>query len=135
VRVKRVLETCLYVRDLPAALEFYGQVLGLELHSQREGRHLFFRCGDGMFLVFKPETTSLPSGTVPPHGAFGPGHVAFAIEREKLPAWREYFQSVGVPVEAEVSWPSGGHSIYFRDPSGNSIELTSPHTWRILDAD
>jgi catechol 2,3-dioxygenase-like lactoylglutathione lyase family enzyme len=133
VRVKRVLESCLYVSDLALSLEFYRQVLGLELHTQQEGRHLFFRCGDGMVLLFNPETTQLPSGTVPAHGAFGPGHLAFAVDRDDLPAWKERLENLGVPIEAEVAWPGGGQSLYLRDPSGNSIELASPQIWQLPD--
>lgn len=135
MRVNGVLESCLYVSDLGAAREFYGQVLGLEVHAHQPGRHLFFRCGDGMFLLFDPRTSSLPSGTVPTHGAFGPGHVAFSVDQADLPAWKERLQHRGVAIEAEVAWPSGGKSIYFRDPSGNSIELTSPQIWQLSGID
>lgn len=135
MRVKGVLESCLYVSDLAAAREFYGQVLRLKVHSHQAGRHLFFRCGDGMFLLFDPQTSSLPSGIVPPHGAFGPGHVAFSVHQADLPAWKEHLQHRGVAIEAEVAWPNGGQSIYFRDPSGNSIELTSPQIWQLTGVD
>lgn len=49
-----VLESCLYVDDLEAAHAFYRQVIGLELFLRDPSRHLFFRCGEGMFLVFDP---------------------------------------------------------------------------------
>jgi len=133
VQVKRVLESCLYVNDLTAASEFYNQVLGLKVYSLQAGRHVFFRCGDGMFLLFVPESTSQASGPVPTHGAFGPGHIAFAVDRAELPAWKERLQKLDVPLEAEITWPGGGESIYFRDPSGNSVELVTPDTWQPSD--
>lgn len=111
MRVKGVLESCLYVSDLAAAQEFYGRVLGLEVHSRHAGRHLFFRCGDGMFLLFDPRTSSLPSGIVPTHGAFGPGHVAFSIDQADLRAWKEHLQHRGVAIEAEVIRSNGGQSL------------------------
>ncbi len=129
MRVEQVLETCLYVDDLRAAEEFYSRVLGLELYSRVEGRHVFFRCGDGVFLLFDPAETERPGGQVPTHGARGPGHVAFRMEDDELDAWREQLVSRGVEIEAEVAWPSGGRSLYFRDPSGNSVDLTTPLTW------
>jgi catechol 2,3-dioxygenase-like lactoylglutathione lyase family enzyme len=82
--VERVTESCLYVDDLAAAEQFCGGVLGLELLSQVPNRHLFFRCGDGVFLVFNPDATSLASGDVPTHGAYGPGHAAFAMEAGEI---------------------------------------------------
>ena len=130
MQVERVLETCLYVDDLGAAQDFYRRVVGLELESQVAGRHVFFRCGDGMLLLFNPAATEHASGAVPPHGARGPGHVAFAAMEESLPAWRQRLAQNGVTIEAEIDWPGGGHSLYFRDPAGNSLELATPHIWQ-----
>ena len=76
--ISRVLETCLYVDDLDKARRFYSEVLGLEAFAEVSGRHVFFRCGDAVFLLFDPEQTERRSGEVPPHGARGPGHVAQA---------------------------------------------------------
>ena len=127
----RLLETSLYTRDLEAARAFYADVLGLEMVSQVAGRHVFLRCGDSMLLVFHPEATSAPGGSVPPHGAEGPGHAAFAVPPSELEAWKGHLAEHGVSIEAEVTWPSGGRSVYFRDPAGNSLELATPATWRI----
>jgi catechol 2,3-dioxygenase-like lactoylglutathione lyase family enzyme len=52
--ISRVLEACLYATNLDAAERFYVDVLGLERYSAMPGRHVFFRCGAGMFLVFNP---------------------------------------------------------------------------------
>jgi catechol 2,3-dioxygenase-like lactoylglutathione lyase family enzyme len=126
-----VLETCLYVDDLAAAEPFYRDVLGLELYSKVADRHLFFRCGDAMLLIFDPRTTSIAGGEIPPHGAGGPGHVAFAMGGDELDAWNDRLAQHGVDVETVVEWPRGGRSIYFRDPDGNSLELTTPAIWGI----
>ena len=37
----------------------------------------------------------------------------------------------GVAIESEVSWPNGGHSIYIRDPAGNSLEFATPDIWEV----
>jgi catechol 2,3-dioxygenase-like lactoylglutathione lyase family enzyme len=124
-----VLETALYASDLDAAERFYGGVIGLDRFARAEGRHVFFRCGRGMLLVFDPAATSRPGGEVPPHGAHGPGHAAFAVRERDLPAWREHLARQGIAIEAEVTWPRGGRSIYVRDPAGNSIELATPALW------
>jgi catechol 2,3-dioxygenase-like lactoylglutathione lyase family enzyme len=129
MQINRVLETCLYVDDLEAAEAFYSGVLGLETIGRSAGRHVFFRCGPGAFLVFNPERTRLPTGQVPTHGADGPGHIAFAIQEADIPAWREHLRHNGVAIEKEITWPSGGRSLYFRDPAGNSVELATPQTW------
>lgn len=132
--IEGVLETCLYASDLDAAERFYHGVLGLEVDSREAGRHVFFRCGAAMFLMFDPVHTIEPAPPgrrllVPPHGAIGPGHVAFRVSQERLPEWRDRLRSAGVDIETEVEWPGGGRSIYVRDPAGNSVELASSTIW------
>lgn len=122
MRVQRVLETCVYAPDLAAAEEFYCGVLGMELHSKQDGRHLFFRVGDAMFLVFDPK------GTMPDHGTTGRGHVAFAMQESEIDAWRAHLKQHGILMR-EVTWPGGGFSIYFDDPAKNSLELATPKVW------
>lgn len=129
MQAKGILETALYVDDLDAAKAFYRDVLGLTLHAEMEGRHVFFRCGDRMFLLFDPATTTAPNDSFPAHGATGPGHVAFELDPESIDAWRERLALTGVPIEKELEWPNGGFSIYFRDPAGNSVELATRLVW------
>ena len=117
--------------DLGKAENFYAQVLGLKLSSKDSERHLFLECDGQMLLLFNPEKTSVKSGPVPVHGAKGPGHVAFKIGEDEFDAWRQRLVSAGVAIETEIDWPEGSHSIYFRDPAGNSLEFTTPKTWNL----
>jgi catechol 2,3-dioxygenase-like lactoylglutathione lyase family enzyme len=132
MQAQSILETSVYVDDLDAAERFYTGVMGLKVHVREEGRHVFFRCGRAMFLVFNPRTTATTSADFPrlgPHGAVGPGHVAFRCEESELDAWRQHLAASGVDIENEVEWPNGGYSLYFRDPAGNSLELATPALW------
>ena len=138
--ISRVLEACLYATNLDAAERFYVDVLGLERYSVMPGRHVFFRCGPGMFLVFNPARTSgepslVGGALVPAHGATGPGHVAFAVADADIPAWRARLDAAGVAIESEVTWPRGGRSLYLRDPAGNCVELASPKLWGFEDSE
>lgn len=135
MRAREILEACVYAEDLEAAERFYAGVLGMEVVARVEGRHVFFRCGGRVFLVFNPAKTAAAGGAIPGHGAAGPGHVCFAAAHDELPAWRAHLRAHGVAVEAEHTWPGGGESIYFRDPAGNSVELGTPSIWRIPDAE
>lgn len=129
----RILETALYAADLDAAEAFYGGLLGLERVARAKDRHVFFRCGPAMLLVFNPAETARPAGgplPVPSHGASGAGHVAFAATGAELDALAARLPAAGVPIEAEVRWPgSGARSLYVRDPAGNSVEFAEPRLW------
>ena len=129
MRINGILETCLYVDDLSAAEAFYTRLLGIEAFSRVQNRHVFFNLGQSMLLLFNPTETAKPAGDIPTHGAHGPGHVAFAIAPADIPVWREHLRQQNILVEAEVTWPSGGQSIYFRDPAGNSVEVATARVW------
>ena len=136
--IARVLESSLYAEDLRAADQFYGTILGLERIAFVDGRHVFFRCGTGVVLIFDPRSTAnLPTSVngapVPLHGAHGAGHIALAVADSDLPAWRTYLERTGVAIESEVTWPRGGRSLYVRDPAGNSVEIASPTLWGFSD--
>jgi len=129
-----ILESALYVTDLAAAEAFYRDVLGLAFIARVEGRHAFFRCGDGVLLLFNAAATEVPPPAdaklpVPPHGARGPGHLCFAANAAEIERWKAELGAKGVVVEADFEWPQGGRSIYFRDPSGNSLEFAEPRIW------
>ncbi|MGH7718822.1 MAG: VOC family protein [Gemmatimonadaceae bacterium] len=129
--ISGMLETCVYASDLAEAERFYAEVMGLERFAHQPGRHVFFRCGSGMFLVFHPERTRAERSL--PHGAVGGGHAAFAVRESEIDGWRARLQDHGVAIEAEVSWPRGGRSLYVRDPAGNSIELATPRIWGLAE--
>ncbi|WP_093256543.1 VOC family protein [Rubrimonas cliftonensis] len=65
----------------------------------------------------------------PPHDASGRMHVAFAVEADRMMAWRRRLVASGVGIESVVEWPGGQSSAYFRDPAGNLVELATPGLW------
>lgn len=134
-----VLETCLYVDDLDAAHAFYREVLGLRCLEFDRERHAFFDLEPGNLLLFLPaasvEGGSVAGQLVPPHGATGPGHVAFSVAADDMAPWRTWLEEHGVPIESDLAWPQGGRSLYFRDPAGNSLELAEARIWRPIESD
>ena len=94
MRVDKILETCLYSQDLETSRKFYEKILGLTLHSRRGNRHLFFRCGDAMFLIFNPEETKIPGQSVPSHGSYGVGHIAFSVPEADLSSWLVHLEKM-----------------------------------------
>jgi catechol 2,3-dioxygenase-like lactoylglutathione lyase family enzyme len=135
MRPAGILETVLYAKDLAATETFYRDVLGLEPFTKVAGRHLFYRCGDQVLLIFNPDATSIPPPAgalpVPPHGAHGPGHICFRASAAEIDGWRGHLSRRGVAIEADFEWPGGGRSIYFRDPAGNCLEFAEPRIWKL----
>src|SRR5690606_27116975 len=97
---------------------------------------------EGVVLLFHAQATETPPAPgarfpVPPHGARGPGHLCFRAEAGEIDAWKKTLAAKGVAIEAEIEWPpfgdadTGGRSIYFRDPAGNSLECAEPAIWGI----
>ena len=127
--IQAVVETALYADDLEAAEAFYAGVLGLPVKAREAGRHVFFTVGPAsMLLVFQPEATA-KGDLLPAHGSAGPGHAALGVPADGLDAWRRRLADHGVAIEQEVAWPAGAHSLYFRDPAGNVLELLTPGLW------
>jgi catechol 2,3-dioxygenase-like lactoylglutathione lyase family enzyme len=132
-KLNAVLETALYVDDLPRAQEFYEGSLGLPLLFGNQRMCAFDIGGTSVLLLFlrggSDEDMATPGGTIPGHDGQGPLHVGFAVAANELAAWEESLMERGIPIESRVSWPRGGTSLYFRDPDGHLLELATPGLW------
>ncbi len=132
-KLNRVLETVLYTADLDRAAAFYSDVLGLPCIHEDARMRAYDVGGNGVLLLF-PEGQSLepvptPWGSIPPHDGRGPMHVAFSIAADELEEWQRHLQDKGVLLEACITWPRGGVSVYFRDPDGHALEIATPGLW------
>lgn len=125
-----ICEAVLYATDLEACRSFYAGILGLPVVSENGPISLTFRISDDQVLiVFDPAQSSQPGRPVPSHGCEGSGHVAFRIAPQDLDAWRAHLARHACPIEQEAAWDPDGHSIYLRDPAGNSVELVTCDIW------
>jgi catechol 2,3-dioxygenase-like lactoylglutathione lyase family enzyme len=102
------------VRDLERSERFYSGVLGLERqHEQWDEPKFMVSAGSGLAL-FSTESHG---------GEVTALHIAFRVDREGFGAAQEALKQRGI--EFRFSDHGAAHSIYFDDPDGHVIELTT----------
>ena len=132
MKFSKIMETCIYSSDLKEMKEFYQDKLGLELVSEEMGRHVFFKVGKNMLLIFNPKVTMHEKETK--HGAITPpsmNHFALEIKKDDFHTIKMDILNKNIEIEKEVTWKNGGLSIYFRDPAGNLVEIITDNFWPI----
>lgn len=132
--LNRILETVIYCDDVAEARAFYVGLLNREPAHYEPEEYVFFRLESQVLLIFNPHASrsqekDVNGATIPQHGGVGDVHLAFEILLEDMEESRRHLASLGIVIESEVDWPNGGRSIYFRDPSGNSVELVTKKLW------
>ena len=136
MRPSGILETALYVADLDAAEAFYGEVMGLERIAKVPGRHVFFRCGRACCLLFNAEATGsrrrrTRNCRCRRTARWARAISAFGAPPMKLRDGRPIWRPAASPSKPISNGRMAGRSIYFRDPSGNSLEIAEPRIWGI----
>ena len=130
-----VLETALYVRDVPRSARFYQDIFGFETLTSDARFHALAVAGQQVLLLFDMAANNLPSvvsgGIIPRHGGSGQLHLAFAIPAGSADDWEKWLSQRGIPLENRVTWPRGAISLYLRDLDDHLIELATPGLWEI----
>lgn len=134
-KLKKVIETALYCKNLETAVAFYTEILQLEPMLQDDRFCAFDVNSQSVFLLFLQGASLMPQNTaggiIPPHDGSGSTHMAFAISLDDLSYWEQRLAHYGVDIISKVHWPLGGASIYFHDPDEHLIELATPGIWTI----
>lgn len=119
-------------RDSEETRKFYEDFLGLPLAATLEiavtktGReqlylHTFYEMDDGSYLAYF-EAPGMPFEFIEQHDF--DLHIALEVERDQMMAMMEKGKALGMDVRG-VADHHFIHSIYFRDPNGYVIELTT----------
>jgi catechol 2,3-dioxygenase-like lactoylglutathione lyase family enzyme len=119
-------------RDSEETRRFYEEFLGLrlagtlEIKETKSGRptetlHTFYELGDGSYLAFF-EAPDMPFQFKAQHDY--DLHIALEVDAQTLQAMLARGKAAGVETRG-VSDHGFIHSIYFRDPNGYVIELTT----------
>jgi catechol 2,3-dioxygenase-like lactoylglutathione lyase family enzyme len=128
-KIDGILESSLYVSDLPRSVHFYREIFGFSVISEFGERGCAILAGTRqILLLFKKGVSRTISS---PHDGDGELHLAFAIPATELIAWESWLRVQGIIVEEKRSWEGGGWSLYFRDPDRHLLELATPGTWSV----
>jgi catechol 2,3-dioxygenase len=130
IRVMHIAELGLRVTDLPRAVAFYQEVLGLEI-VRAYPTIVFLKTGEldsplghgghPQLLVLFDRKVKLDIALTTVD------HFAFEISLEKYPTERERLEQMGLELteriwRGEYAWLQA-RSVFFDDPDGNTIEL------------
>jgi len=124
-----VLESSLYVSDLPRSVRFYQETFGFSVISEFGERGCAMHTGTHQVLLLFKKGASRAIQS--PHDGDGELHLAFGIPSSELASWESWLQARRIPVEEKRTWELGGSSLYFRDPDRHLIELATPGTWSV----
>ena len=124
-----ILESSLYVDDLPRSVRFYQEICGFGVISDFGERGCAMHAGPHQVLLLFKKGASRE--ILSPHDGDGELHIAFAIPAVELAAWESWLGKKGIAVEEKRSWELGGWSLYFRDPDRHLLELATPGVWSV----
>lgn len=125
--------------DVAATADFYTRIMGMELAStvvddavpstgdEIPYFHIFFRMGDGSTIAFF-EAPGVPEPAKSSHPAYDLfNHFAMQTStREEVLRWHEWLVSNGIEVVGPTDHKGLILSIYFHDPNGIRLEITTP---------
>jgi catechol 2,3-dioxygenase-like lactoylglutathione lyase family enzyme len=131
------------IKDAAKTADFYSRILGMEfVATVMDDRapstgdafpylHLFFRMADGSSLAFfeAPGVPAPAKSTHPAYDVFN--HMALAVaSKDDVDAWATWLRENGIDVLGPIDHGII-YSIYFHDPDGNRLELTTTldETW------
>ena len=121
MELQRLDDISLNVSDRRRSIAWYRDVLGLEQRGeeQRDDWPVFMGDFGACVALFQAQVDS--PGRQPE--STGLRHVAFMVGRDDLARARERLDVHGVEFRFEDH--GNAHSVYFPDPDGNVIELTT----------
>jgi catechol 2,3-dioxygenase-like lactoylglutathione lyase family enzyme len=128
-KLDSILESSLYVDDLPRSVRFYQENCGFGVISDFGERGCAMHAGPHQVLLLFKKGASRE--ILSPHDGDGELHIAFAIPAVELAAWESWLAKKGIAVEEKRSWELGGWSLYFRDPDRHLLELATPGVWSV----
>ena len=122
-KIEALDHVALSVRDVARSAKWYSEILGFKrLHEDKwNGIPVFVGNGDVAIALF-PAAEEIGS-TSADRAAVRTLHFAFRTDRENFSRAQDELKKRAIPFEFQDHEIS--HSIYFHDPDGHKIEITT----------
>ena len=113
----KLMSVCFYTSDMPRAVKFYTETLGLEIDFVNGERFARLKFSNGVNLAIKKAEAEREV----------PGHQTLIIDEQDVEARYEEMQSKGVEFKKELADDSYGMNFSIFDPDGNKVEFVRYH--------
>jgi len=122
-KIEALDHVALSVRDVERSARWYADVLGFErLHEDKWNGIPAFVGSRAAAIALFPASEEIGSGSAD-QPAVRTLHFAFRTDRENFSRAQDELKKRAIPFEFQDHDIS--HSIYFRDPDGHKIEITT----------
>jgi catechol 2,3-dioxygenase-like lactoylglutathione lyase family enzyme len=123
MRLEGIDHVALAVRDIERSADWYVEVLGFERRYQEmwDGIPTFIGKGNTAIALFPADPNARSTSST--RGNIRMLHLAFRADRDRFVAAQQELKKRGIKFEFQDHEIS--HSIYFRDPDGHHLEITT----------
>jgi catechol 2,3-dioxygenase-like lactoylglutathione lyase family enzyme len=123
MRLEGIDHVALAVRDIERSADWYVEVLGFERRYQEmwDGIPTFIGKGNTAIALFPADPNARSTSST--RGNIRMLHLAFRADRDGFVAAQQELKKCGIKFEFQDHEIS--HSIYFRDPDGHHLEITT----------
>ena len=121
-KIDQIDHVALTVQDVDRSIRWYQEVLGLERRYQEHWEIPAFLCAGTTCLALFPTDTKEPKRP-PDKNTISMRHLAFRVDRGNFEKAQDELRRRGIEIRFEDHEIS--HSIYFFDPDGHELEITT----------
>lgn len=119
----------IFVKDMPAMVRFYRDVLGFAIREDEDADNVYLEKDGTLFLLFRRRDFEAMTGRTYRYAEEINGHYEVALSVENYAAvdlaYSEVISKGAVPVMEPTTEPWGQRTCYIADPEGNLIEIGS----------
>jgi lactoylglutathione lyase len=119
----------IFVKDMPAMVKFYRDVLGFEIKEDENTTNVFLKKDSTLFLLYRRTDFEKMTDTKFNYAENINGHYEVALSAENYKevdkTYNEVILKGGKSVLPPTTEPWGQRTCYVADPEGNLIEIGS----------